>query len=231
MSSLNTYQIEGALDTIKVIVIDDHPVFCRGLCDLLNKEDGIECVATISDAEKAIQLLGQIQTDVAIIDVAMPKIGGIQLVGRLKKICPTCAVIMMSAYDYESYILTSLRAGAVGYLLKTMDPAQIGEAIRSAYAGQPVFEPKAIKKILMNLSREGSTNTTCLNLFTKREAEVLKLIAKGFHNIEIADKLTISQSTVQTHLESLFRKLNVNSRTGALLRVLQDGWLTLDEIN
>jgi DNA-binding NarL/FixJ family response regulator len=218
------------MEKIRVLIADDHPAFREGLCRLLEDEKDLECVAKPSDGEEAVRLAKELQPDVAIIDVAMPKLNGIEAAKQIKAACPTIAILMVSAFSYESYMLASLRVGAAGYLLKSAPLRELINAIHSVHAGEGVFDLKVASKILRRLATERGEERKGLEELQRRELEVLKLAAKGMSNKEIAGKLVISERTVQTHLVNIFRKLEVGSRTEAVLHALKEGWLTMDDL-
>jgi len=215
---------------IRVLIADDHPVFREGLCQLIEQEEDLECVARPADGEEAVRLAIELLPDVAIIDIAMPKLNGIEAASQIKAARPTIAILMVSAFGYESYILASLRAGAAGYLLKNAPLRELTNAIRSVHAGEAVFDFKATSKILRRLANDKGKERIDLEELQPRELEVLRLAGKGMSNKEIAGELVISERTVQTHLVNIFRKLDVGSRTEAVLHALREGWLTLDDL-
>lgn len=218
------------MDDIKILVADDHPGFREGLRRFLDDEDGLECVGLASDGEEAIRLMEELHPDVAIIDVAMPRLSGLEVAKRIKEMQPSIAIIMISAYDYESYVSASLRAGAAGYLLKNSSLRNIANAVCAVHAGEAVFDLKATGKILARLSAEKVGQAGKVETLSEREVEILKLTAKGLTNKGIGQQLNISPRTVQAHLVSIFGKLDASSRTEAVLHALTDGWLTLDDI-
>jgi len=216
------------MNKITVMIVDDHPPFSQGLSRLLADEADLEVVANSSDGEEAVRLTTQLHPDVAIIDVAMPKMSGIEVARQIKAICPSTAILMLSAYDYESYLLHSLQAGARGYLLKTSPLRELISAVRLVHSGQVVFTSKAANGFLNRLAIDNGKER--LGGLHNRELQVLRLVAQGKANKEIATELVISDRTVQTHLVAIFRKLGVGSRTEAVARALREGWLTLDDL-
>ena len=218
------------MEKIRVLIADAHPVFREGLCQLLEHEEDMECVAKPADGEEAVRLTMELLPDVAIIDIAMPKLNGIEAVKQIKAARPATAILIVSAFDYESYILASLRAGAAGYLLKSTPLHELTNAIRSVHAGEAVFDFRATSKILRRLADDKGEERRYLEELKPRELEVLRLAGKGISNKEIAGELVISERTVQTHLVNIFRKLGVGSRTEAVLHALKEGWLTLDDL-
>jgi len=218
------------MEKIRVLIADDHPAFREGLCQLIEHEEDLECVAKPADGEEAVRLAIELLPDVAIIDIAMPKLNGIEAAGQIKAARPAIAILMVSAFGYESYILASLRAGAAGYLLKNAPLRELTNAIRSVHAGEAVFDLKAASKILRRLADDKGEKRGGLEELQPRELEVLRLAGKGMSNKEIAGELVLSERTVQTHLVNIFRKLGVGSRTEAVLHALREGWLTLDDL-
>lgn len=159
----------------------------------------------------------------------MPKISGIEVAQQIKSKCPSVAILMLSAYDYESYMLHALEAGARGYLLKTSPLPQLISAVNLVHSGQAVFPSKATNTFLHQMTTgRGKGKTAGLN---NRELDILRLVAKGKANKEVARELIISDRTVQTHLVAIFTKLGVNSRTEAISQALRMGWLTFDDLS
>lgn len=218
------------MEKIRVLIADDHPPFVEGLTLLLEREPDLEVIATPTNGEEAVRLAKELRPDVAIIDVAMPRLNGIEAAKQIKAVCPEVAILMFSAYDYEPYLLSSLQAGVSGYMLKSSPVRDLIRAIRSVHEGQAVFDFKAVKKVLCSLVTDIGDERKGLRGLHHRELEVLRLAAKGISNKEIANNLGIGYRTVQTHLLRVFRKLGVNSRTEAVLRALKEGWLTLDDL-
>jgi len=218
------------LEKIKLLIADDHPPFREGLSKLLEEEPDMEVVAKPADGDEAVNLAKQLQPDVAILDVAMPKLNGIEAAKQIKAACPNTAILMISAYGYEPYLLASLQAGATGYLLKSSPLRELISAVRSVHSGQAVFDLKAVGKVLDRLAVNQGGEVVSRQRLQSRELQVLRLTAKGISNKEIGKELKISDRTVQTHLIRIFRKLGVSSRTEAVLRALREGWLTLDEL-
>ena len=218
------------MNKIRVLIADDHPVFREGLCYFLTKEDDLDVIARAKDGAEAVALAKELRPDVAILDIAMPKLDGIEAAKQIKSACPNTAILMLSAYGYDSYILASLRAGAAGYLLKNAPINDLISAIRLAYAGEAVLDLKAVDKVLRYLAVEEGQEKRDIDVLHHREREVLKQAAKGKSNKAIGEELFISERTVQTHMVNIFQKLRVGSRTEAVLRALKEGWITLDDL-
>jgi two-component system, NarL family, response regulator LiaR len=218
------------VDKIKLLIADDHPPFVEGLTLLLERQSDLEVVATPTHGEEAVKLAKELHPDVAIIDVAMPRLNGIEAAKQIKAACPDTAILMFSAYGYEPYLLASLQAGVSGYMLKSSPVPDLIRAIRSVHEGQAIFDFQAVKKVLRSLVTDIGGERKGLHGLHQRELAVLRLAAKGISNKEIAKSLGIGICTVQTHLLRIFRKLGVSSRTEAVLHALKEGWLTLDDL-
>lgn len=215
---------------IRVLIADNHPVFREGLSRLFQEEEDLECVATAEGGEEAVRLAQELQPDVAIIDVNMPETSGIDAVKQIKKVCPNTGILMLSAYKYSHYVISSIQAGADGYLVKSIPRHKLVEAIRLINMGQGVFNLEASSDVLRKLTTGANGVAMSSSVLHGRELEVLKLAAKGMTNRQIANELNISENTVGTHLVKIFRKLEVQSRTEAILYALKEGLITTDEI-
>ncbi len=209
---------------------DDHPIVLDGLSKICEAEEDLECIAKATDGEQAVRLAREMKPDVAIVDIAMPKMNGIEAAEQIKAECPETAVLVISAHKYDYYVLACLRAGVSGYLLKDEPPLQIANAIRMVYSGKGVFDFETTSNLIRDLASDRSKQGTCSGELCIRELEVLKLAAKGMGNKEIGDKLCISEHTVGSHFVHIFRKLDVKSRTEAILYALKQGWFSIDDI-
>lgn len=219
------------MENIRVLVADDHPIFREGLSRLFCDERGLDCVAMAQDGEEAVKLTQKFQPDVAILDVEMPKINGLDAARQIKKTCSNTAVLMLSAYKYNDYIIAAIQAGVDGYLLKDTPRSELIEAIRMIHSGKGVFNLEATGKILQRITAaKDSTGLLGPDGLRSRELEVLKLVAKGMTNKAISHKLSITENTVGTHLGHIFKKLGVDSRTEAALFALKEGLININDI-
>jgi two-component system, NarL family, response regulator LiaR len=222
--------LENEIKIIRVVVADNHPTFRQGLCRLLTDEKEFEIVGQASDGEEIVILSKSLQPDVAIVDVSMPKQSGIVATKFIKEASPNTAVLIVSEFNYQSYIIASLRAGAAGYLTKDTPMREIVSAVRLADSGEGIIDRSAANNIIRHMIRDKDGHKRNTELHS-REIEVIKLTAKGMRNKEIAKELSISERTVQAHLGKIFTKLDVDSRTEAVLQALKQGWLDICELS
>lgn len=216
---------------IRVLLADDHDLVREGTRQLLEREEDLLVVAEAGDGEEAVHLTVEHHPDVALVDIAMPKLNGIEATKQIKVLSPSTAVLILTAYDDEQYIFALLEAGAAGYLLKSVRGRDLISAVRSVHAGESVLHPVIARKVINRFSRPADEPSpqTELDPLSERELEVLRLAAKGLSNRDIAQELYLSTRTVQTHLSTIFAKMKVGSRTEAVVQALRKGWLSLDE--
>ena len=218
------------MNKIKVLIADDHFLARRGLYGILDDEDDMECVAVAKDGKEAVMLAQKHLPNVAIIDVAMPNMNGIEATREIKKSCPNTSVIVISAYKYDHYVLSCIEAGAEGYLLKeNVLGDSLLSAIRMVNAGESVYD-REVSKIMSKLVAQRVKLGTASSELGDRELQVLKLATQGMSNKEIGAKLCISDQTVATHFVNIFRKLNVESRTEAVFYALKKGWVSIEDL-
>ncbi len=222
---------ERAVGKIRVLLAEDHVVVREGTRELIRRERDMEVVGEAGDGEEAIQLAAELQPDVILMDIAMPKLNGVEATKQIKPRCPTSAVLILTAYDSDQYISALVEAGAAGYLLKNVPGRQLIEAVRAVHAGESVLHPVVARKILDRLKAVHAklADERAAELPTERELEVLRLAGKGMANKDIAKELRLSVRTVQCHFGNIFNKLGVGSRTEAILHGLKRGWFSLEE--
>lgn len=220
------------MNTIKILIADDHAVVREGTRQILEKEADMNVVAEAADGEEAIRLAGSSAPDVIIMDISMPRLDGIEATKQIKALHPNIAILILSAYDDDQFVFNLIEAGAAGYLLKSVRGHELIEAVRAVNAGESVLHPAIARKVLNRFvpaaGREPKQKV--LEVLSDREVEVLRLAARGLSNQDIANELCLSLRTVQAHLGHIFNKLQVSSRTEAVVRALKEGWITLSDV-
>ncbi len=228
----NLAKREETMSKIRIVIADDHAIVRQGTRNLLEREEDLEVVGEAGNGEEAVKLIDQLKPDVAIIDIAMPKLNGVEVTRQIKPRCPSTAVLILTAYDDDEYVFALLEAGAAGYLLKDVDSQEVVRAVRAVHAGESVLHPVIARKVIGRFRpplAEVGKQKPAIEL-SEREMQVLKLAAKGMSNKDIAGELLISMRTVQGHLGAIFNKLGVGSRTEAIFQAVKRGWLSLEEL-
>jgi two-component system, NarL family, response regulator LiaR len=218
---------------IRILLADDHAILRKGTRQLLENEQDMTVVGEASNGEEAVRLATELKPDIIILDVAMPKMNGVEATKKIKEILPSTIILVLTGYDYDEYIFGLLEVGAAGYLLKDIEGSELIAAVRAVYNGEPVLHPAVARK-LMNHCKEPQScsikSSPQEHDLSEREMEVLKLAAKGISNKDIAESLFISVRTVQAHMRSIFSKLGIGSRSEALIYGLKRGWFTVDDL-
>jgi NarL family two-component system response regulator LiaR len=215
----------------RVLIADDHALLRESMRNLLDRQEDMEVVGEAADGEEAVKLSLKTKPDIAVLDIVMPRLNGIEASKEIKKVSASTAIIILTAYDDPQYVLGLLEAGAAGYLLKSARGRDVVAAIRAVREGESVLHPSIIAMLLkraMGLQVNESKPMSKESL-TEREIEVLKLAAQGMSNKEIAENLSVTVRTVKAHISNLFAKMDVASRTEAILKAVREGWLDLDE--
>lgn len=222
------------MNKIKVLIADDHALFREGTRNLLDREKDMQVVGEASDGEEAVKLVMELRPHVVLMDIAMPVVNGIEATQQIKARCPKTAVLILTAYDNDQYIVALLEAGAAGYLLKDVSGRDLINAIRAVFAGEAILHPSIARKVFshFNISagQQQSKDLVDSSELSEREMEILRLAARGMSNQDIANRLYLSRRTIQSHLANIFRKMDVGSRTEAVLQALRRGWLGLDDL-
>ncbi len=216
-----------SIDSIGVLLVDDHEVVRRGIGALLATEDSISVVGEAADGEEAIAQTAELEPDVILMDLEMPGIGGIEAIKRIVDSDPEAKILVLTSFAADDKVFPSIKAGASGYLLKDTGPEDLVEAIQQVDRGESSLNPRIARKLLREVSQPPAGKQTADPL-TERELEVLGLIAKGRSNQDIADELVISDATVRTHVSNILGKLHLASRTQAALYALREGLASLD---
>ncbi len=211
---------------IKVLLADDHHIVRAGVRQLLESADDIRVIAEAGDGEEAQSLIQKHKPDVAVLDIQMPKMSGIEVTRWVRAHIPEVGVLILTAYDDDPYVMAVLQAGANGYVLKTGQADELIQAVRDVNEGKSALDPNITRKLMSNLFK--GPDTTKVEQLTDRELDVLRLAAKGYTNKAIGVQLNISDRTVQGHLAHAFAKLQANSRTEAVMRAVSFGWISQD---
>ena len=216
-----------AHETIKLVIIDDHPVFREGLRQCLEARKGLKLLAAVAGGDamwQAFETHGP--PHIVLMDIEMPGVNGIELTQQLRQRYPDVRVIMLTAFSDTERVFAALKAGAVGYLLKNVSPDEVRATVERAATGEPLLSGEIAGRVLQEFEREReeARDRAQLSALTDREEEILRLLATGESNRAIGERLFISQQTVKNHVASIFRKLQVNDRTKAALLALKLGF-------
>jgi DNA-binding NarL/FixJ family response regulator len=223
------------MNTINLILADDHAVVRAGTRQLLERQPDLHVVGEAADGEEAVRLAKELKPHVVVMDVRMPKMSGVEATRRIKQEVPEVAVLVLTAHDDDEYVFALLQAGANGYLLKTAEMEELVKAIRAVAAGQSALDPVVTGKVVAQFASGRSLPDVLANVkdeyegLTEREMEILRLVGKGLTNKDIGQQLYISDRTVQAHLSNIFSKLGVGSRTEAVMYAVRRGWISAGE--
>jgi NarL family two-component system response regulator LiaR len=213
---------------IRVLVVDDHAIVRRGIRALLAEIDDIEVVGEASDGQEAIARTDSLSPDVILMDLVMPGMDGIKATRQITKHESGPRVLVLTSFASDDQVFPAIKAGALGYLLKDSEPAELVQAIHQVYRGEPSLQASIAQKVLHEL-RHPATRRPTPDPLTDREMEVLRLVAKGLSNPEIAQRLIVTEATVRTHVSNILSKLHLANRVQATLYALQEGITSLDD--
>jgi NarL family two-component system response regulator LiaR len=218
----------NAADPIRVFVADDHAIVRKGIAAVLEIVPDIDVVGEAENGRDAVRRVEQLQPDVILMDLVMPEMDGIEAIRRIKDRQPEARILVLTTFAGEDKIFPAIKAGALGYHLKDSRPEELVQAIRQVHRGESSLHPVIARKVLDELSQPSERPPTPDPL-TPREVEVLRLVAQGLQNPEIAEKLVITEATVRTHVSNIMSKLHLASRTQAALYALREGIASLDD--
>lgn len=213
-------------EKISVLLADDHHMVRAGIRQLLQGAGDMQVVAEAGDGEEAQALIRKHKPDVAVLDIQMPKVSGIEVTRWVRSAQPGVGVLILTAYDDDPYVMAVLQAGANGYVLKTAKAEELIQAVRDVHEGKSALDPAITRKLMSSLFK--SSEEAPVESLTDRELDVLRLAARGFTNKAIGIQLGISDRTVQGHLAHIFAKMQAASRTEAVMRAVSLGWISQD---
>jgi DNA-binding NarL/FixJ family response regulator len=215
--------------SITILLVEDHKIVREGTRQLLEQSTDMLVAGEASDGLEAVQMAEDIRPNVIVMDVRLPRLNGIEATHIITRRFPEIKILILSAYDDDSYVFPLLEAGASGYLLKTSSGAELAAAIRLVFAGETALSPRISAKIVNRLGgRQAYRADKMAEGLTEREMAVLRIAAHGYPNKLIASELGISSQTVQVHLRNIFGKLGVSNRSEAIAYAIQHGWITLE---
>jgi NarL family two-component system response regulator LiaR len=225
---------------IKVLIADDHTIVRKGIRALMMTEPDIHVVGEAVNGKQAVSLAAEIRPDVILMDLVMPEMGGIEAIRTIKENQPEIPILVLTSFSTDEKVFPAIKAGASGYLLKDSDPEELVRAIQDVYRGQSSLHPKIARMVLKEMAAEPTAtdphnkpraagHPSPVDPLTERELEVLKLVARGLGNAEIAGQLVVAEGTVRTHVSNILGKLHLASRTQATLYALREGLASLDD--
>jgi NarL family two-component system response regulator LiaR len=214
-------------ETIRLLIADDHAVVREGLRGLIESEPGMKVVAEAGNGAEAIELAATHSPDVILLDLMMPEVDGLTAIRAIRSADPDALILVLTSFDDDAKIYSAIESGALGYLLKDSSPADLLRAIRDVHAGMPSMTPAIAHKLMQEMQRTSDLPPTPEPL-TEREMEVLKLVAQGLPNQEIAERLVVSERTARTHVSNILGKLHLANRTQAALYALKEGIADLE---
>lgn len=231
----------GQAPTVRVLVVDDQQLMRDGITSLLSIQDGIEVVGTAANGQEAIEQALALQPEVVLMDVRMPVLDGVAATAQIRRQLPECQVVMLTTFDDDEYVIEALRAGASGYLLKDIPAQHLAQAIQAVHRHIYQLDPSVARRVVASLAgpvnqeqrppapvlpaASAAASTVKPGLLTEREIEVLRLIAQGATNREIAERLVISEGTVKNHISNILGRLGLRDRTQAAIYAREQGWV------
>lgn len=214
---------------VRVLIVDDHDVVRRGLRTLLELELDLDIVGEAGDGLQAIEASARFTPDVVLLDLEMPRLDGVGSIPQILAASPSSKILVLTSFATDEMVFPAIKAGALGYLLKDSTPEELVAAIRDVSRGESRLHPQIARKVLDELANPAADRPKTSEPLTAREVEVIRLMALGLGNQEIADELVISESTVRNHVSSILSKLHLANRTQAALYALRQGLASLDE--
>lgn len=215
--------------TIRVLIAEDHTVVRKGLRTLLLTEPGLEVVGEAADGVEAVDQYQALRPDVLLLDMKMPRKGGLEAIEEIRYEFPDARILVLTSFSDDDIVFAAIKAGAMGYLMKNSTPEELLNAIRDVHLGRPSMDPAIAYRLMQEINRPSKDLPPTDEPLTEREVDILKLVARGLANQEIADKLIISERTVRTHISHILDKLHLANRTQAALYALRQGLASLED--
>ncbi len=218
--------------SIKVMLVDDHEVVLEGLIRILERQGGIKILSVARSAEEALEKIGRFPPDVIIVDIQLPGMNGIDLIKKIKASYPQIEAITLTVFDDEQFARQAIRAGAIGYVIKDAAKDELVTAVIAAARGESLISTSVARKLIADITEPGGRRKKKMEGFeglSQREVDVIKLMARGYNNRQIADLLFISEHTVKVHIRNIFRKIGVADRTNAVLWAIENGVVLKDK--
>lgn len=215
---------------IRILIADDHAIVREGLSSLIGRKPDMVVVGEAADGVETVDMARQLEPDIILMDLMMPRLNGLDAIQQIKGENNPARILVLSSFAEDEQIFPAIKTGASGYLLKDSSPQQLITAIRDVYRGESSLHPTIARKLMREIRGAPKDHPTPSDSLTDREVEVLKLVAQGYSNQEIADKLVVSERTVGKHVSNILEKLHLANRTQAALYALREGLTTLDQI-
>ena len=216
------------VEAIKILIVDDHPVVREGLSTMISSVEGMQIIGFAANGMEAVTQALSLHPDVILMDLVMPRMDGVHAIKEIMGQDGTARILVLSSFDENERVIQSIQAGAVGYILKDSDPEELIEAIRNVYQHKPFVQSQILVKLMSNLKQPVEA-VNRLEHLTQRELEVLKILAKGHSNQEIAHQLNISERTVTKHISNILDKLKLTNRTQAAYYAIHEGLVDSDQ--
>lgn len=221
---------------IKIVIADDHALLRQGIRNVLELEDDFQVIGEAGDGEEAVDKAATLMPDILLLDINMPKMNGLEVIRRMTDQHSKVKIIILTMHDDENYVIEVIKAGAVGYLLKDIEPGMLVKAIRTVFDGESFIYPSLAKKLFGEINRQHVRNLEAAKVIERskderlsyRELEVLEMVCKGMSNQEVAKTLFLSEKTVKNHLTNIFRKISVTDRTQAVLYAIKNKIVFID---
>lgn len=216
-------------ETITVMLVDDHAIVRGGVRAYLETQSDLEVVGEASSGAEAVKLAAELVPDVVLMDLVMPEMDGVEATWRLRQVSPRSNVVVLTSYHEDSHIFPAIKAGALSYLLKDIAPDELADAIRAAARHEAILHPQVASRLVQEMRGERKTGSAVFSDLSERELEVLRLIAEGLSNAEIAQRLFLSEKTVKSHVSNILGKLHLADRTQAAVYAWREGVVRGDD--